>query len=232
MRIPDGRGIQAPQLTAMALSGPLHAAGGVPIRSTHKRDDNEPCNPHDTSVSGFAVTGARRWTSAPATTTAISTSALRRSTSTQTCSASMAGSRSRSLTLLISVDALPSAATRSGSQRKSGAGAAPMAWRPLYYPDAGPLWRRVAAELHRNSGSCCERASSGASQLLRRWKCAYTQAHQDSATIEGAAGPPRKATALSFSNDSAVTRERCHLGLVAIVKRWETMLRGFQTIFM
>jgi hypothetical protein len=34
--------------------------------------------------------------------------------------------------LLISVGALPSVSTRSGSQRKSGAGAAPMARRPLF----------------------------------------------------------------------------------------------------
>jgi hypothetical protein len=98
----------------------------------------------------LAVTGARRWTSAPATTsTAIS--------------APMAGSRSRSLTSLISVGALPSASTRSCSKRKSGAGAAPMAWRPLFRRDCGPVTRSMPTSLrgadvaithHRCNRSC------------------------------------------------------------------------------
>jgi hypothetical protein len=52
------------------------------------------------------------------------------------------------LTSLISVGALPSASTRSCSQRKSGAGAAPMAWRPLFIRVTDPVWRRMPTPLH------------------------------------------------------------------------------------
>jgi hypothetical protein len=137
-------------------------------------------------VSGFAVTGARKWTSAPATTsTAIS--------------APMAGSRSRSLTSLISVGALPSASTRSGSRRKSGAGAAPMAWRPLF--------------------RCCNLVPGTQSQLLPDCKCAYTRNHQDSATMEVLTHFHQDEIALSLTNDSAIIRARCRSEHVAMLSR-------------
>jgi hypothetical protein len=198
-----------------------------------------------------------RWTSAPATTsTAISTSASRRSASTTGRSTPMAGSRSRSLTLLSSVGALPSASTRSGSRRKSGAGAAPIAWRPLFIcgyrssvaQNANISARRQAFECcaqfkppgAANGGTtsralqgrpapsmasrrCCKRAPPTHSQLLRGWKCAYTRANKDSATMTVQRHFRWKMTALSPESAGIRPSLRC-LGA------WEAMLRGFQTI--
>jgi len=141
--------------------------------------------------------GAQRRTSAPATTsTAIETSALGRPTSMTGRSAPMARARIRSSTLLISAGALPSASARNGSQQKSGAGAAPKAWRPLL--------TRVTCERRRSMAlalagrSCCKRAAEIHSQLRRGWKCAYTQPHQDSATIDEPARFRLAMTALSL----------------------------------
>jgi hypothetical protein len=104
-----------------------NAAKSVRVAADHRE------YPRTAPRSAPSPSQEHRWTSAPATTsTAISTSALRPSASMTGRSTPMAGSRSRSLTLLSSVGALPSASTRSGSQRKSGAGAAPIAWRPLF----------------------------------------------------------------------------------------------------
>jgi hypothetical protein len=126
----------------------------------------------------------------------------------------MAGSRSRSLTSLIPVDALPPASTRSGSQRKSGAGAAPTAWRPLFICRlTSPVRRTMPTSLpdvaisHRQTQS----------QLLRRCECAYTQVHQDSANMECWGTSTADAIALSLKNDSAVSRMWCDSERVAML---------------
>jgi hypothetical protein len=182
-------GMDAPESAfgAMALRPLLHPVDAVSATFVSK-----PCDPTDTPVSGFVVTRAHRWTSAPATTaTATSTSALGNPTSITGRSVPLAGSRNRSSTLLISVGALPSAPARSGSQRKSGAGAAPMAWRPLFTRITTPVKAANAnvIALQREPATatglrnCCNRASQVQSQLLGGLKYAYTPPNQDSATI-------------------------------------------------
>jgi hypothetical protein len=165
------------------------------------------------------VTRAPGWTSTPATTsTAISTSALRRSTSIARRSAPMAGSRNRSLTALSSVGALPSASTRSCSQRKSGAGAAPIAWRPLFIRVAG---QSQMLQL------CPKDAIAVATGLQ---VCIYS-AHQDSATITAAGPSTASMRALSSANDSADIRERCRSDRVAALRRVGDDVKGVQNVF-
>jgi hypothetical protein len=72
---------------------------------------------------------------------------------------------------------------------------------------------------------CCNRAPQTQAQLLRGWKCAYTQANQDSATTTVPRHFRWKMTALSSESAGNRASLRC-LGA------WEAMLRGFQTISM
>jgi hypothetical protein len=184
-----------------SLEGDLTFCSGRPLpraRCERRHAQTAVAFPNDTSPSGFAVAGARRWTSVAATTSTA-----------------------------ISVGAYPRRARELVASGGPVQGAAPIAWRPFFMrPHPGRRTGLLAKPM--GSRRCCTRAAKPQSQLLRGWTCAYTPAHQDSATISAKGLPFARRRALSSVDDSADIRSAAVRTQARCVNARETILRGFK----